>query len=303
MLSAERPLLHLEGARVALPDGSELGPWTASATGRRLALVGNFHAWFRLLEQRNRLAQGVAEVAGTPLERILSSGRAGFAPLDPPLPEKWTLRRYLTESAALSPIRRSKPRDVAAQLLSRFSLETLAERKLLGLNRVERRTVAVVRACANDPEILICEAPLSNLDDAAHDYLEGLLERVFEGRRSIVSVVDPRGRERGLVERASSVLEIGLEPNHVVERQRRAATRLWVSVTRRADELRAALRGRAHGVEPLGEVGMLTSLLGDVPGVTAQRFAVELQGSGSASDILAAAEECGAIVVELREAP
>ncbi len=303
MLSAERPLLHLEGARVALPDGSELGPWTVNATGRRLALVGNFHAWFRLLEQQNRLVQGVAEVAGTPLARLLSSGRAGIAPLDPPLPEKWTLRRYLTESAALSPIRRSKPRDVARQLLSRFSLESLAERKLLGFNRVERRTVAVVRACANEPEILICEAPLANLDDAAHDYLEGLLERVFEGRRSIVSVVDPRGRERGLVERASSVLEIGLDPNHVAERPRRAATRLWVSVTRRADELCAALRGRAHGVEPLGDVGMLTSLLGDVPGVSAQRFAVELQGSGSASDILAAAEECGAIVVELREAP
>ena len=84
--SAARPLLHLEGARVALPDGSELGPWTANATGQRLALVGNFHGWFRLLERQNRLVQGVAEVAGTPIELILSSGRAGFAPLDPPLP-------------------------------------------------------------------------------------------------------------------------------------------------------------------------------------------------------------------------
>jgi hypothetical protein len=56
-------------------------------------------------------------------------------------------------------------------------------------------------------------------------------------------------------------------------------------------------------VEALGDAGMLTSLLGGAPGVTAQRFAVELQGGGSSSDILAAAEECGAIVVELREAP
>jgi hypothetical protein len=300
--SAARPLLHLEGARVALPDGSELGPWTANATGQRLALVGNFHGWFRLLERQNRLVQGVAEVAGTRIELILSSGRAGFAPLDPPLPEKWTLRRYLTESAALSPIRRAKPADVAQQLLARFSLETLAERKLLGFNRVERRTVAVVRACANDPEVLICEAPLANLDDASHDYLEGLIERVFEGRRSIVSVVDPGGRERGLLERASSVLEVGTDPHRVAERAKRAPARLWVTVTRRADEFRAALRGRAHGVEPMGDVGLIASLLGDPAGVTAQRFAVELHGGGTA-DILAAAEETGASVVEIREAP
>jgi hypothetical protein len=178
----------------------------------------------------------------------------------------------------------------------------LAERKLLGFNRVERRTVAVVRACANDPEVLICEAPLANLDDAAHDYVEGLLERVFDGRRSIVSVVDPRGSERGVIERASAVLEIGADPHRVLERPKRAPSRLWVTVTRRADEFRAALRGRAHTVEPLGDVGVIASLLGDPPGVTAQRFAVELNGGGS-GDVLAAAEECGAIVVEIREAP
>jgi hypothetical protein len=52
----------------------------------------------------------------------------------------------------------------------------------------------------------------------------------------------------------------------------------------------------------MGGVGVLTSLLGDPPGLTAQRFAVELHGGGS-GDVLAAAEESGAFVVEIREAP
>jgi len=299
--SAARPLLHLEGARVALPDGSELGPWTANATGRRLALTGNFHAWFRLLERQNRLVGGVAEIAGTPVELLLSSGRAGFAPLDPPLPASWTLRRYLTESAALSPLRRSKPADVAKDLLARFGLASLAERKLNGLNRAERRTVAIVRAAANEPEILICEAPLTGLDDAAHDYVEALLERVFEGRRSIVSLANPRGRERALLERATTALEIGADPDHITELDRGPATRHWVTVTRRADEFRAALQGRAHAVEPLGAVGALTALLGDPAGVTAQRFAVALR-NGDTADLLAAADESGAVILEIREA-
>ena len=100
----------------------------------------------------------------------------------------------------------------------------------------------------------------------------------------------------------SAPIEIGVDPHRITELARGARTRLWVTVTRGAEEFRAALSARSHAVEPLGEVGLLTSLLGDPPGVTAQRFAVELT-MGSSGDVLAAAAESGAIVVEIREAP
>jgi hypothetical protein len=296
-----RPLFTLESARVVLPDGTRLPALSAQAAGTRVGLIGPWDFWFRLLGRELALAGGVAEVAGIPLSRALAGGRVGFAPLDPPLPPRWTFRRYLRESAALRYPRGPSSDRVARDLLAHYGLDVMGNRRLDSLNHVERRTLSIVHATLGQPEILCCEAPLARLDDPAHDYIEGLLERAFEGRRIVVSALDPSGRERALLDRAQVVLRLGadysvvsLSPSALVQ-----GRQVLVTVSRRGSEFLEALADRGIPAQPVGTVGALSALLGAERGEQGQRFSVTLPEAGVTQSLFAAAVEAGAPLVEL----
>jgi ABC-type Na+ transport system ATPase subunit NatA len=296
--SGQRPLLTLELARVARPDKSEFPALTAHASGQRLALVGPWGFLFKLLARELQVVSGIAEIGGIAVSAALRSGRVGLSLLDPPLPARWTFKRYLSEGAALR-VARSAASNTAREALRRFGLESMAERQLGSFRTVERRTLSIVHATLGEPEILALETPLARLDAAAQDYLETLIERALEGRRALISVFEPSGRERRLLDRADTVLRLG--PEHVIvsDVTGGAGRHVLVTVTRRGREFRDALMARGMMVERVGPVEVLSAVLGENPPAPSERFSVVLSEAGATQPVFAAANEVGAPVVEL----
>ncbi|UXD21417.1 ABC transporter ATP-binding protein [Ignicoccus pacificus DSM 13166] len=76
----------------------------------------------------------------------------------------------------------------AMRLLERVGLAEKADRYPSELSGGEQQRVAIARALANDPEIIIADEPLSNLDLNSRRYLSKLFrELADEGRGIVVS--------------------------------------------------------------------------------------------------------------------
>lgn len=297
---ASLPLLVLDSARIALPDGTLLPPLSARALGDRLSLVGGWDFLFRLLTRTVTLASGQLEIAGVRADQALERGTVGLAPAEPVLVAAWTLRQYLTESAALCAVRRAAPTAMANDVIQRFGFEPLAGRRLGSFNEVERRAVAIVHATLGEPEVLAFERPLARLDAVAYEYLDGLIERAAAGRRLVISVLDAEGRERALLDRTTSTLLLGAD--HVVlprDARSLGARRVLATVSRRGAEFRAALVARGLRVEPVGPVEVLSVVLGEARARTSERFQITLLDPSRTEPVIEAALEAEAPLIEL----
>lgn len=298
-------LLALEGARFALPDGTQLPPMSVGASGRLAVLVGAFGFLFRALIGAVRLLGGSATVFGTPIDRAIGAGVAGLALAEPPLPPGFTLERYLRESAELLGMGTRAARRAAGDLLARYEIDRAAARRLESLAPVERRVLALVHATLSEPSVLFCETPLARLDDASGAYVESVLARATEGRRAVISVADPGGRERALLDRADVALV--LDRHHAIARYTPGAlplggSRVLATVTRRGPEFREALRARGLEPQPLAPVPALQGLFGG-QAENPERVALELPAQDATRAVFAAAADADAPLVELVRLP
>jgi len=72
--------------------------------------------------------------------------------------------------------------DEISNLLEHVGLEGYATRNALTLSGGEAQRVAITRALANDPEVLLLDEPTSALDEAARSDVERLLESLIRER-------------------------------------------------------------------------------------------------------------------------
>lgn len=85
----------------------------------------------------------------------------------------------------------------AAELLDRVGLSDRAQHRPAQLSGGEQQRVAVARAVANNPDILLADEPTGNLDDeSAQDVLGLLTDRELGPRVLVVATHDPRVAER-----------------------------------------------------------------------------------------------------------
>ena len=71
----------------------------------------------------------------------------------------------------------------AQELLTRFGLVDLADRRPRSLSGGERQRVALARALAADPDLLLLDEPLSALDQPTREELRGALQDLLSGLR------------------------------------------------------------------------------------------------------------------------
>jgi heme exporter protein A len=169
--------LVLRDVGFTLPAGRTLAVFGANGAGKTTLL--------RILATLLRPHAGVARVLGSALPRDSWAvrGRVGLVAHDPLLYRDLTARENLRFHAKLhnvAPVR-------VEELLGRVGLERRADEPLRTLSRGTVQRVAICRAALHEPELLLLDEPLANLDPAAAEVVEPLIGRASGAARVLVS--------------------------------------------------------------------------------------------------------------------
>lgn len=133
------------------------------------------------------LSAGRIRVAGAPVRR--GNPRIGYIPQQRPFGPEVSLRARDVVSLGLQgprfglPVPRRGDRERVDELLEGVGASSYAERRVGFLSGGEQQRVRVGQALADDPSLLLCDEPLSNLD-LAH-------------QQGVTEIIDRQRRERG----------------------------------------------------------------------------------------------------------
>jgi heme ABC exporter ATP-binding subunit CcmA len=176
----------LQDVSLSLPAGHTLVVFGPNGAGKTTLL--------RVLATLLRPHAGTVTVLGgeLPQEGWAVRGRVGFLGHDPLLYRDLTGRENLRYHARLH----GAPEPRVEELLERVRMSARADEpvRLLSSGMVQR--LAVCRAVLHEPELLLLDEPLANLDPAAVDLVEPLIGS-GAGRTRVVTSHDPG---RGLAE-------------------------------------------------------------------------------------------------------
>jgi heme exporter protein A len=176
------------GERVALRDLT-----LSLEEGRTLVVFGPNGAGkstlLRVLATLLRPHAGTARVLGRELpgDGWAVRGRIGFVGHEPLLYRELTGRENLRHTARLFGVDGGR----VEELLERVGMERRADEPVRTLSRGMVQRLAICRATLHDPELLLLDEPLANLDPAAIE----LVSPLVHGRTRVVTSHDP---ERGL---------------------------------------------------------------------------------------------------------
>ncbi len=226
------PLLSASAVRIAVDDVVSIDAFHLTTTGDRVLFVGDASVLFAAISgvpllstappsvsqerARDEMAGPLGEariVAGQLLINGLDVAShahiaaIGFAPLDPPVPLDMTALVYVTWAARLTGLGRAS-RHLAEGALARVGLERVANRPAASLPIPERRALQLAKAIVAAPPVLVAEAPLDRLSDAAAGFVMNALFAANQGRRLLVSArrIQPDAAEGALARAASDVI-------------------------------------------------------------------------------------------------
>ena len=107
-------------------------------------------------------------------------------------------------------VARRERRRTADGWLERVGLAGFAGRRIDSISGGEAKRVALARALATRPRIVLLDEPLSGLDDAMHDRLLSDLRALFDGLgTTVVHVTHDRAEGANLCHRAVEFAELG----------------------------------------------------------------------------------------------
>jgi len=167
----------LAGVSLELPRGSTLAVFGANGAGKTTLL--------RVLATLLRPHKGDASVLGhaLPDEGWAVRGRIGLLAHDPLLYRDLTARENLEFHARLH--------DVAAArvpvLLDAVGMTRRADDPVRSLSRGMAQRIAICRALLHEPELLLLDEPLANLDPGAASRVEPLIGRSAGVARVLIS--------------------------------------------------------------------------------------------------------------------
>jgi len=97
-----------------------------------------------------------------------------------------TVHENIELPLALAGVPKNKRREKAEELLEYFDLADLAKRFPETLSGGERQRIAVIRALANNPEIILADEPTSSLDDENSTLLLNLLKNINQEKKATI---------------------------------------------------------------------------------------------------------------------
>jgi heme exporter protein A len=177
------------GERVALRDvsftlaaGATVAVFGANGAGKTTLL--------RVLAGLLRPHAGRASVLGAelPREAYRARGRTGLLAHEPLLYRDLTVRENLHYHARLHGVAPARIEELCEQV----GLRARADDPVRTLSRGMTQRAAICRAVLHEPELLLLDEPLANLDPAAAAQVEPLIGRA-SGRTRVLTSHDPAG--------------------------------------------------------------------------------------------------------------
>jgi ABC-type multidrug transport system ATPase subunit len=286
---SDAPLLAARELRVDIDGAVAVEGASLETRGNSVAIVGDGYGLLRAVAGEALVRSGSLAVEGLDVSRgeQLRPTAIGFAPLDPPLPPRWTAREYLVWGARLAGMGHASAKDSAGSTLAELGLGKLASTATASLGAADRRALVLAQAIVARPSVLIAAAPLSGLSGQDAAYVSAVLGVATKGRRWIVSLSNlyAGSEENVLAAQADELLVFAsgrLVRQGKLQKIEDGTVGYTLMLRARAAEFRDALRTR--GVELTGGP---------------HRFFVELPPGMSAQDLVALSAEVGAPLVEL----
>jgi ABC-type multidrug transport system ATPase subunit len=286
---SDKPLLRARDLRIDIDGAAQVDSTTFESHGPSLALLGDGHALISAIAGRADIRAGVLEIEGLDVagRGQLRAGTVGLAPLDPPLPPKWTVKEYMMWGARLAGLPRLEAQRRAAGVLADLGLEPASSRPLESLKLGERRAAVLAQAVVTGPRVLVASAPLSGLEGGDAEYVAAAFAAATRERKWIASLSNlyAGSAEHRLAASADDLLVFAsgkLARQGKLQGIEDGTVGYTLMLRARVTEFREALRAR--GVELAGGP---------------QRFFVELPPRLRPSDLLALSVEVGAPIVEL----
>jgi ABC-2 type transport system ATP-binding protein len=280
-----RRVLEAVRVRVDVGDSPALDGLSFATTGDRVLVLGAARALFEAACGLRPVAHGELHVLGATPVAAAREARVAAAPLDPRLPPRWSVRTYVFWSVRLTGRRRTEARVLAAQAMAQLAIDHAADLELGRADVLVRRSAVVAAALATGAPLLLLEDPTSNLpDDVARNFgrtivraTEGRRTVVFAGRLPLASALATDADE-ALVVMGSHVAAQGA-PAELAARERTVTLRVHGD----CDDFARVARERGAKVSGAGPL-----------------FEVDLGEGLKVKDLLAAARDTEAVVVEVR---
>lgn len=126
---------------------------------------------------------GTIRLAGRDVTRLRPAARhVGYVPQDGALFTTMTVRENLGFALDVRGDSRAEIEKRVGELAGWLELELLLDRRPGNLSGGEKQRVALGRALASRPPVLLLDEPLASLDDDTRDHLVELLARVRDSR-------------------------------------------------------------------------------------------------------------------------
>jgi ABC-type multidrug transport system ATPase subunit len=180
------PTLASSHLRVDVGGVPAIDGLTLASTGDHVLVLGAARALFEAAAGLRRVSRGVLLIEGMMPSEAIRARVAACAPLDPPLPGKWTILQYAAWSARLAGHDRATAAALATEALARMQIESKAATRLEGAALAVRRAVVLAAALATGAATLLVEDPVAGLPgDTAH-LLARATARAHDDRRTAI---------------------------------------------------------------------------------------------------------------------
>ncbi|MBX3201287.1 MAG: hypothetical protein KF894_24340 [Labilithrix sp.] len=283
-LTRSESLLVADDLRVDVDGVPACDGLSFRATGEHLLVLGAPRALFDAATGLASVVRGALAIRGVAADLAVTRGVVAGAPMDPPLPPRWTVTEYVQWSARLSGVPALDARESADAAIAKLQLRAMAKAELSRLVPHARRATVVAAALATCAEVIALDDPLGGLaDELAAAYAKVLAEAladrawiVFAPRMPLASPLAQQADE-AIVASATRIDAAGA-PAALAAAERRFVARMDGPI----DALTPALASRGARIEAHGS-----------------HLAVDLGASMTTSELVSLCDAAGVAVVEL----
>jgi ABC-type multidrug transport system ATPase subunit len=179
-------LLTASDLRVDVEGVPAIDGLSVTTTGEHVVVLGAGRALFDAAAGLRGTSRGELRIDGAAPRAAVRERIAACAPLDPPLPPRWTLLQYVTWSARLAGHARGEAGRLAADALDRMQLASSASSRLRSAGPSMRRATVLAAAIATGAGAVLADDLLAGLPEDVARSLARVAARALADRKAVL---------------------------------------------------------------------------------------------------------------------